>query len=781
MVAFSLKTKMSIAVSLLVVALMAGSAFLVISHFHERFTANVGAQQYALLTEMTQDIDDFINDTRQTIVLAANSFPRYAIDNPVLARGKLAESAALHTLFDNGIFLVSPSGTVIAEYPELPDGGTDFLQREYFQKTVETAKPQISEPYISSQPHHHPAVVFSAPIFGNSGKVVAVLAGSIDLTKDNFLGEHARVRIGTTGYTYVFSTDRTIIMHPDLRRTLKRDEPPGVNRAFDKAIAGFDGTEETANADGLRTLTSVKHLQSINWILAANYPLSEAYAPVREATRYAIVAAVAGGILSVLVVWLVMKAFTAPLLALTRHISELPESGTAERNIRIRTHDEIAELAIAFNDMIRRLDSKQEELHKLSHAVEQSASLVVITDTNGAITYVNPKFCELTGYSAAEVIGGNPHILKSGKLPPEAYRNLWETITAGYEWQGEFHNQKKNGELFWTVASISPIKNDRGEITHFISVQEDITERKRTEELVREVLRQQQAILDNIPDVAWLKDPESRFVAVNNAFAAWCGMRPEELTGKTDYDISPPEAAARYQADDREVMNSGVRKYIEEPLIDNAGKILFVETIKTPIFNDRGEVIGTTGIARDITARREAEVQLRHVSTHDMLTGLYNRAFFDEELGRLARSRQFPASIIMADVDGLKAVNDSRGHEAGDRLLMAAARIFRDAFRAEDMVARIGGDEFAVLLPETEEEAAAEAVARIRKCQDAANAAGGGSVVSISLGAATARGEEELRDALRLSDERMYADKFARKGTPAAGTALLPRREVIEN
>ncbi len=648
-VAFSLKTKMSITVSLLVVVLMAGSAFLIISRFHERFKANVAAQQYALLTEMTQDIDDFINDTRQVIVLAANAFPRFAIENPALAQTELAESAALHTLFDNGIFLVSPTGKVLAEYPAPGQGGTDILQREYFQKTVDTAKPHVSEPYISSQPHHHPAVVFSAPIL-DSGKVVAVLAGSIDLTKDNFLGEHARVRIGNTGYTYVFSTDRTIIMHPDLRRILKRDEPPGVNRAFDEAIAGFDGTEETVNAGGLRTLTSVRHLKSINWILAANYPLREAYAPIREATRYSIIAVVAGGILSVLVVWLTMRVFTAPLLALTRHISGLQESGAEERVIRIRTRDEIEELANAFNAMIRRLDRKQEELRKLSRAVEQSASLVMITDMDGAITYVNPKFCDLTGYGFAEVIGENPRILKSGELPAEAYRQLWETITAGYEWQGEFHDRKKNGELFWTVASISPIKNDRGEITHFISVQEDITDRKRT------------------------------------------------------------------------------------------------------------------------------ETQLRHLSTHDTLTGLYNRAFFAEEMERLARSRLFPISVIMADVDGLKPVNDSRGHEAGDRLLQAAAGIFLSAFRAEDAVARIGGDEFAVLLPETDAPAAMEAVARIRKCLDDANAAGGEFTVSISLGTATADREEELRSALQESDALMYLEKFARKS--AATAKALPEGDA---
>ena len=126
-------------------------------------------------------------------------------------------------------------------------------------------------------------------------------------------------------------------------------------------------------------------------------------------------------------------------------------------------------------------------VRKLSLAVEQSPSSVVITDTEGIIEYVNPKFMQLTGYTAEEVIGQNPRILKSGETPQEEYKKLWETITSGHEWHGEFHNVKKNGELYWLLASISPIKDDNGVITHFLSVREDITERKRVElELAKE-------------------------------------------------------------------------------------------------------------------------------------------------------------------------------------------------------------------------------------------------------------------------------------------------------
>ena len=137
----------------------------------------------------------------------------------------------------------------------------------------------------------------------------------------------------------------------------------------------------------------------------------------------------------------------------------------------------------------------EEQLSKLFRAVEQSPATVMITDTDANIEYVNPKFTQLTGYTLKEVIGKNPRILKSGETPAEEYKRLWETITSGREWRGEFHNKKKNGDLYWESASISSIKNPQGLITHFIAVKEDITERKRAEEertTLQEQLRQSQ-------------------------------------------------------------------------------------------------------------------------------------------------------------------------------------------------------------------------------------------------------------------------------------------------
>jgi len=135
---------------------------------------------------------------------------------------------------------------------------------------------------------------------------------------------------------------------------------------------------------------------------------------------------------------------------------------------------------VAMRDITERKQA-EEQLRKLSRAVEQSPASIVITSRTGEIEYVNPKFTQITGYTLNEALGNNPRILKSGHTTQEEYKQLWETITSGREWQGEFHNKKKNGDLYWEYAVISSISNDRSEITHFVAVFDNITERKQVE------------------------------------------------------------------------------------------------------------------------------------------------------------------------------------------------------------------------------------------------------------------------------------------------------------
>ncbi len=169
----------------------------------------------------------------------------------------------------------------------------------------------------------------------------------------------------------------------------------------------------------------------------------------------------------------------------------------------------------------------------------------------------------------------------------------------------------------------------------------------------------------------------------------------------------------------------------------------------------------------DISARKKAERYLTYLGTHDVLTGLYNRAFFEEERERLESGRRFPVSILIGDLDGLKEVNDSYGHAAGDELLRRAAEVLKASFRTEDVVARLGGDEFGIILAETSELTALASIERIQQLIEMNNNFYQGPRLAISIGSSTGEKGTRLVDVQRLADDRMYQAK--RQRNPGGG------------
>ena len=246
----------------------------------------------------------------------------------------------------------------------------------------------------------------------------------------------------------------------------------------------------------------------------------------------------------------------------------------------------------------------EERLRKLSCAVEQSSVSILITDLNAHIEYVNPSFTRLTGYSLEEVRGRTSRILKSGETPREDYERLWGTITSGNRWQGEFHNRKKNGELYWAFASISPIVDEAGRPTHFLAIEEDITPRKEAEE----ALRRHASLFDQTYDAVLVWEWDGPLTFWNRGAERLYGYQREEALGKRPHPLLATETKggldAFLHALERESRWEGE---LEQSTRD--GRRIRLES-RMVLMREPGRAY-VLEVNRDITDRQQLEEQLR--------------------------------------------------------------------------------------------------------------------------------------------------------------------------
>ncbi len=395
---------------------------------------------------------------------------------------------------------------------------------------------------------------------------------------------------------------------------------------------------------------------------------------------------------------------------------------------------------------IAKREQVEQELRKLTRAVEQSPVSIVITNLEGLIEYVNPRFVQDSGYSSAEVLGKNPRILKTDLTPPETHHQLWKTITAGKEWRGEFVNRKKDGSLYDESATISAITDLHGVVTHYLAVKEDITERKRIEQSLQEIRSRLHLLSDNLETAAlyvYSHDVQGQphFEYLSAGMEKLTGIKVED--GLRDaanlHALILPEYRPRLI--ELEIRSKGDLESFEIEVRQRhamTGEIHWALLRSTPRRRPDGSTVWY-GVQMDITARKRSEqlleaanedlrryvkeiehlqAELREQSLHDPLTGLHNRRYLNETLGRemiQAERENLPVSIILADIDHFKKINDTYGHQAGDIVLIEIACLIKEHARGSDIICRYGGEEFLLVLLNTMPDAAAKRADEIRQ------------------------------------------------------------------
>jgi diguanylate cyclase (GGDEF)-like protein/PAS domain S-box-containing protein len=341
----------------------------------------------------------------------------------------------------------------------------------------------------------------------------------------------------------------------------------------------------------------------------------------------------------------------------------------------------------------------EEQLRKFSRAVEQSPASVVITDLDGTIEFVNTKFVEVTGYTAEEAIGQNPRILKTELTPPERHKELWDTLSSGSEWHGELVNRKKNGDIYWEWCSISPVRRPNGIITHYLAVKEEITTRKRAEEKLQLAAN----VFSYAREGIMITAPDGTIIDVNDAFTRITGYNRDEALGQNPRILnSGHQEKAYYAAMWRDLIENG--HWSGEVWNLHKNGEVYVEMLTISAVRDKqGKTTHYVALFSDITAQKEHQQQLEHIAHYDALTGLPNRVLLADRLHQsMLQANRHGQQLLVAfiDLDGFKAINDTHGHDIGDKLLITVATRMKQSLREGDTVSRLGGDEFVAVLNE---------------------------------------------------------------------------------
>lgn len=341
---------------------------------------------------------------------------------------------------------------------------------------------------------------------------------------------------------------------------------------------------------------------------------------------------------------------------------------------------------------------QQRTLFKLhAAALEASANAIVITDKESLIQWANPAYSKLTGFALEDAVGKSPkELVKSGLQDQAFYEVLWQTISSGAVWQGEVVNKRKDGTLFLQEMTITPVRTDEGDITHFIAIKQDISERRKIEERLREAA----AVMENTHDGVVITDTTPRILAVNEAYTAITGYSAGDVIGKNPNIISSGRAdKAFYQAMWAHVLKDGYWQgevWNRRKSGECYPQLLTISTI----YDDKQQPARYVGVFADISQLKENQAKLEFMAHHDPLTKLPNRSLAESRLEHeieQAHRHAYQIAVLFIDLDRFKAVNDSFGHLVGDELLCAVSDRLRLRVREGDTLGRLGGDEFILL------------------------------------------------------------------------------------
>ncbi len=406
-----------------------------------------------------------------------------------------------------------------------------------------------------------------------------------------------------------------------------------------------------------------------------------------------------------------------------------------------------------------------DELRLKSMVLDQLEEHITITDLNGVITYVNRVQTDVLAYTPQEIVGKKTDVFGEDPAKGASQKEILEKTLENGSWQGEVVNYASDGRELIMDCRTQVVSDECGNPVALGGIAMDITARKKMEIALYNEKEQFRTTLLSVGDGVIATDAQGYVTVLNAVAENLTGHNQTEAFGKpleevfriinefTGNEVENPVASVLSTGEVFELSNHTI-------LLAPDGTGRYIEDSAAPIKDAQGNITGVVLVFRDVTDKRIRQQKIEFLSYHDQLTGLHNRRYYEQEVQRLDKERYYPMTLVMADVNGLKLTNDAFGHDAGDMLLQKIADILKRECRSDDIVARIGGDEFVLLLPQTDAKNAETIIARINAA--IAKEKIDNLVLSISVGYAVKDDAAvSMNEIFMVAEDAMYRNKLS--------------------
>lgn len=365
-------------------------------------------EQFTNTSNLVHSLDDKILTAQRSLQAVATVIPKDKRNDTAAMQSWLANRTGIQTIFNHGLFVYDDNSKIIAAIPKYPDLiGNFHSHHPYLQETIANGVPYISKPF-RSHIDATPVMAMTAPVFDEKGKLILVLAGQVKLqSKEGLFHDILRPAANHTGYFYLFGKNRTIYLHPDSYRMFQQGVPVGVNKAFDAAINGFEGTMETLNSKKTPFIVTVKRLQSVDLILAANFPVKEAYAPYYRFISVYLLGMLIAIMLGVAAAWLLGRRLSLSISNLSSEIFELSKDPDPQKRINGSDELELQLLSASFNNLLDKLATRETSIRYFSNELEKkNQELTVLLDKSREATKTKDVFLATMSHEIRTPLNG---------------------------------------------------------------------------------------------------------------------------------------------------------------------------------------------------------------------------------------------------------------------------------------------------------------------------------------------------------------------------------------